>query len=191
MAQASETAPHSTYYNEFDGTFPDLNKTIDIIEWILTEYGRGGGAKLNRVHFHCLNYHIIAETTSSSSSRSSYNTRSSLLSGAKVASKQACGVEFDDESDDERLENLLDLKWLAEDQERSVWLRVDSNDDNDNDNKRVEEFEFDASNPVIEFVRARHGIRFYLTPVLVCRDPVKTVGLGDAISASGLFYSFS
>jgi ADP-dependent glucokinase len=30
---------------------------------------------------------------------------------------------------------------------------------------------------------------FVFSPVLVCRQPVKTVGLGDAISATGLMYS--
>ncbi len=32
------------------------------------------------------------------------------------------------------------------------------------------------------------NIEFYLAPVLVCRKPVRTVGLGDAISAVGLVY---
>jgi len=37
----------------------------------------------------------------------------------------------------------------------------------------------------------RHkGISFYLAPVLVCRAPTKTVGLGDIISATGLLYSY-
>ena len=40
--------------------------------------------------------------------------------------------------------------------------------------------------PVIEI---KDGISFHITPTLVCRKPLQTVGLGDGISASGLLYS--
>jgi len=43
-----------------------------------------------------------------------------------------------------------------------------------------------AENPVTIW---RDGtLEFYLAPVLVCRKPTKTVGLGDTISAIGLVY---
>ncbi|KAI4825557.1 hypothetical protein KUCAC02_021237, partial [Chaenocephalus aceratus] len=35
----------------------------------------------------------------------------------------------------------------------------------------------------------RGNVTFHLTAVLVCRQPLRTVGLGDAISAEGLVYS--
>jgi ADP-dependent glucokinase len=44
-----------------------------------------------------------------------------------------------------------------------------------------------STNPIIKF--ERNSIKFYITPVLVCKMPLKTVGLGDAISSTGLFYS--
>ena len=56
-----------------------------------------------------------------------------------------------------------------------------SNDNNLN-------FEFDSTNPVSEFNRSDN--RFYFTPVLICKNPIKTVGLGDAISSIGLAYSW-
>ena len=35
-----------------------------------------------------------------------------------------------------------------------------------------------------------HGqVDFHMSPALICRKPLQTVGLGDAISASGLFFS--
>jgi len=34
------------------------------------------------------------------------------------------------------------------------------------------------------------GINYFLSPVLVCKKPTKTVGLGDTISSIGLLYSF-
>jgi len=36
---------------------------------------------------------------------------------------------------------------------------------------------------------SKAGVDFFLAPVYVCRSPLSTVGLGDTISASGLFYS--
>jgi len=44
----------------------------------------------------------------------------------------------------------------------------------------------DPLNPVV--VWTEDNIEFNLSPVLVCRKPMKTVGLGDAISAVGLLY---
>jgi ADP-dependent glucokinase len=34
----------------------------------------------------------------------------------------------------------------------------------------------------------RNGLQFSVSPVLVCRSPIRTVGLGDAISAAGLLH---
>ena len=50
-----------------------------------------------------------------------------------------------------------------------------------------EDVTFDADNPVMHF--ASGGYQFAFSPVLVCKKPLKTVGLGDAISATGLIYS--
>lgn len=42
--------------------------------------------------------------------------------------------------------------------------------------------------PVHEWTTTE-GVSFHMTSSLICRRPLKTVGLGDAISASGLLYS--
>uniref|UniRef100_A0A6B2L6Q5 ADP-dependent glucokinase n=1 Tax=Arcella intermedia TaxID=1963864 RepID=A0A6B2L6Q5_9EUKA len=49
---------------------------------------------------------------------------------------------------------------------------------------------FSSETSTLEAVRfwEEQGIEFYLSPVLVCKSPKKTVGLGDAISATGLLY---
>jgi len=44
----------------------------------------------------------------------------------------------------------------------------------------------DVDSPV---VWSREGVGYFLSPVLVCKQPLKTVGLGDAISAFGLMHS--
>ena len=41
--------------------------------------------------------------------------------------------------------------------------------------------------PVVAWQKG--SVHFQLAPVLVCKRPLKTVGLGDAISASGLLHS--
>lgn len=46
---------------------------------------------------------------------------------------------------------------------------------------------FDSTEPVRTWHRG--DVSFHLSPVLVCRKPLKTVGLGDAISATGLLNS--
>ncbi len=33
-------------------------------------------------------------------------------------------------------------------------------------------------------------VEFHFSPVMVCKKPLRTVGLGDAISATGLLYSY-
>jgi hypothetical protein len=47
----------------------------------------------------------------------------------------------------------------------------------------------DARRPVRRYGTAWRGVALALSPVLVCRKPAKTVGLGDAISATGLIHS--
>ena len=46
---------------------------------------------------------------------------------------------------------------------------------------------FSHSDPVMSFTLA--SFEFQFSPVLVCKTPLKTVGLGDSISATGLLYS--
>lgn len=50
-----------------------------------------------------------------------------------------------------------------------------------------EVIEIDLAQPVIELKRG--SIKFQMTPVLVCKNPKRTVGLGDSISSVGLVYS--
>lgn len=86
------------------------------------------------------------------------------MAGTRIAGLQACDI---DDSDPD----LLDLKIPLEFQLHSgdVWRK------------------FDAKNPAYSWTLGE--IHFVFSPVLVCKHPVKTVGLGDAISATGLMFS--
>ena len=193
----AEQAPHASYYEELQGQ-PEVDKVVDIMEWILLT--KGAAAKnaphnrLTRIHFHCLMFHVIAEygdsdesqsgaaaTASASANSWSHNAVSSLLSGSKVAAKQACGFDYKDESRNDQLERMLKFRMQHTlDEANNIMLKVES---------RESYVTFNASDPVVRFSRGR--IRFYFTPVLVCKKPLKTVGLGDAISSNGLLYATS
>ena len=159
--------PHQNYYKEIIGR-PELYKIIDILEWVLQSFGNSvnKNSKFSRIHFHYLIFHIIALTSDSNWT----NTEASLLSGSKISSKQACDYPYhENESVDfqEKVFYKMDTKMFEV--EKNNFLTLNS------------------SNPIIKFTR--NSIDFYITPVLVCKKPLKTVGLGDAISSTGLFYA--
>ena len=176
LSHSFETSPHSNYYLELKGQ-PDLVKVIDILEWVLNKFGYSSEqahSRLSRIHFHTLMFHLIAEVSSEKWS----NTIASLVSGSKVAAKQACGFEFHDDTLDHVLENKLEFRIAHSlDEQKNILFKIEENNF----------VKFNLSNPVIEFKRG--NIKFYFTPVLVCKDPLKTVGLGDAISSSGIIYA--
>lgn len=133
-----------------------------MILWILKTYGYSEDSpdnKLTRVHFHSLTFHIIGTIKGAW-----HNNREAVAAGTRTAGEQAC-----------------DMKTLHPDK---VKLRIP---------KKIkmfsgdEERDFDETNPVISW--NIEGYSFVFSPVLVCINPLKTVGLGDAISSSGLMYS--
>ena len=141
---------------------PAIHQMSDIILWLLKTFGNSVNypdARLTRVHFHSLTYHITAVVIGAWS-----NIDASTGAGAQVAGLQACDVEA-------LVEDVVELKIPKR-------FKLHSDD---------QEIDFDPSNPVIEW--QKEDYLFVFSPVLVCKEPVKTVGLGDAISATGLMYS--
>lgn len=175
LAYASERAPHSNYYLELNES-PEIVKIVDILEWLLDFYGpkTNPNSRFSRVHFHYLKYHIIAEIGAGAWS----NSISSLISGSKIASKQACGFNFEDLSNEVILEDYVEMKIPYEiDDNKNILFKID--------HENV--LKFNASEPVVQLRRG--NIKFYFTPTLVCKKPLKTVGLGDAISSNGILYA--
>ena len=174
LAYSSQAAPHANYYKELKGQ-PEIKKVIDIIEWLLKSYGRTDQptSKLTRIHFHCLTYHVLAVVDSEWS-----NTMQALVAGTKIASKQAAGLDFLSESNEINLDEYVELKIKSKtNANEQVLLEIEENS----------YVQLNASHPVVEFKRGTAS--FYLTPVLVCKSPKKTVGLGDSISSVGLMFS--
>ncbi|XP_046715290.1 ADP-dependent glucokinase isoform X1 [Silurus meridionalis] len=143
---------------------PDVGRVSDILLWILEQHGRAdmdSEAHLTRIHFHTLAYHVLATVDGYWA-----NQRGAVAAGARVASTQACGVRAVDVSKVELKAPLSFNSSFSEPKEGLV---------------------LDPSNPVT--VWRRGNVSFYLSPVLICKQPLRTVGLGDAISAEGLIYS--
>ncbi|XP_023568394.1 ADP-dependent glucokinase isoform X1 [Octodon degus] len=157
----SASGPYASL-NSWAGV-PDVGVVSDILFWVLQEHGASTGraSALTRIHFHTLVYHILATVDGHWS-----NQLAAVAAGARVAGTQACATKSIDTS---RVSLRAPREFMTSHSEGGS--RVVLN----------------PSKPVAEWHRG--GVSFYFTPVLVCKDPVRTVGLGDAISAEGLFYS--
>ncbi|KAM9807916.1 ADP-dependent glucokinase isoform 2-T2 [Neosynchiropus ocellatus] len=143
---------------------PDVGQVSDILLWILETYGRSdpsSEADLTRIHFHTLAYHVLATVDNYWE-----NQAAAVMAGARVASSQACGLKVVDVS---KVELKAPLQFQSSHTEPHQKLSINPKE------------------PVT--VWHRGNVTFHLTPVLVCKQPLRTVGLGDAISAEGLVYS--
>eukprot|EP00117_Sycon_ciliatum_P015964 scpid66803/ scgid15597/ ADP-dependent glucokinase len=139
---------------------PEAAVVADVLHWMLKHYS----GKLSRVHFHSLTFHVVAEVAGRWN-----NSFSAVGAAARVAGRRACQVQ---EIDPEKVQLKFPKAFV-----RSIL----------DPKLRREPIVVDPNSPVSTW--QRDGINFYLSPVLVCRRPLKTVGLGDAISATGLLYS--
>lgn len=120
-----------------------------------------------RIHFHSLRYHIVAIKNREEGGWE--QGAASVAAGSLTASLQACEFPYGRLDPLEHFSILFDSwKELSEISRKTV------------DN---------SDGITIPFVNwTSQGITFYFAPVAVCKKPKKTVGLGDAISASGLMY---
>ncbi|XP_033115303.1 ADP-dependent glucokinase-like [Anneissia japonica] len=143
--------------------YPEIAAVGDIVSWLLGKYS-GGSSKLARVHFHSLTYHLIATKMDTWQ-----NSASAVAAGARVAGEQACMTKPIQPS---KVDLLIP---------KAFSLSVD------NIQLRQQVVIYDPARPVTLW--NRDGVDFAFSPVLVCRKPGNTVGLGDAISATGLLYS--
>ncbi|KAJ8417146.1 hypothetical protein AAFF_G00283730 [Aldrovandia affinis] len=161
LSQAG-AGPHSELPS-WDGV-PDVGRVSDILLWILEQHGRTdpeSEADLTRIHFHTLAYHVLATVDGYWG-----NQVSAVAAGARVAGSQACGLPS------------IDITKVA--------LRAPMEFHSSYSEPR-ESLYLDPAEPVTVYHRG--NVTFYLTPVLVCKQPLRTVGLGDAISAEGLLFS--
>nr|XP_033776992.1 ADP-dependent glucokinase isoform X2 [Geotrypetes seraphini] len=158
----SVSGPHSSLAS-WNGV-PDVGMVSDIIYWILKEHGtseEGKESDLTRIHFHTLAYHILATVDGFWG-----NQIAALAAGAQAASTQACATE---------IVNINQVFLKAPLEFVTSWT------------DEALKISLSASEPVV--IWHRGDISFHFTPVLICKDPIRTVGLGDAISAQALLYT--
>lgn len=146
---------------------PTIETVSDILHWLVQSYGAGGktNSRLTRVHFHSLTFHMIAAMRQGPLK----NSRMSVLAGAKAAGLQACAIPH------------------FEPAKFELRMPLDFTLSNTNPTLSRAKTHFSPVNPAVEW--QREGVEYFLSPVLVCKQPPQTVGLGDAISAHGLLYS--
>uniref|UniRef100_A0A8C3J5B8 ADP dependent glucokinase n=1 Tax=Calidris pygmaea TaxID=425635 RepID=A0A8C3J5B8_9CHAR len=157
----SASGPHASLAS-WSGV-PDVGVVSDILFWILKEHGKMAerASDLTRVHFHTLAYHILVTVDGYWG-----NQVAAVAAGARAAGTQACATET---IDTEKVFLKAPLEFVTSQIEAPSKISLNPDE------------------PVVHW--HREGISFHFTPVLVCKDPVRTVGLGDAISAEGLLYS--
>lgn len=160
LTQAT-SGPHSSL-TSWNG-IPDVATVSDILFWILKEHGRTSAkaSDLTRIHFHTLAYHLLVTVDGYWG-----NQVAAVAAGARVAGTQACATQTIDA-------NKVFLKAPLE----FATSKTDG----------ASRVSLNPKEPIS--VWHRNGISFHYTPVLVCKNPLRTVGLGDAISAEGLLYS--
>ncbi|XP_039195399.1 ADP-dependent glucokinase isoform X1 [Crotalus tigris] len=160
LSQAA-SGPHSSL-TSWNGV-PEVAVVSDIIFWILKEYGRTSAqaSDLTRIHFHTLAYHLLVTVDGYWG-----NQVAAVAAGARVAGTQACATQTIDAS---KVFLKAPLEFATSKMEGASRVSL-------NPKEPISVWHQDA-------------ISFHYTPVLVCKSPLRTVGLGDAISAEGLLYS--
>jgi len=143
------------------GNKPDVAAVSNAIAYILNRPSHS----VSRLHFHSLGYHIIALKKSSKAWRDK-NARASVARGSIRATMQACDVSKESELHGDDLELPQGLT-----------INVGSHENPNH-------LEITRENSVLRY--DIQGVTFFYAPVLVCKEPKVTVGLGDAISASAL-----
>ena len=147
-----------------------VHKVVEMLYWLLSTFGNDRTRpespnykyRLQRIHFTCLTYHIVVSRGTDWS-----NLAAGLAAGARLAGRQSCNLHnYKGESD------LLEVRTAS----RTLL-----------DKQTDKVYEFDAHNPIASWMR--NEVVFIYTPVLVCKFPLHTVGVDDAISATALLYS--
>ena len=147
-----------------------LTSVIDYAARMRRETGNSEAlGRLDRIHFHSLEFHILCQRSGSSWA----DGRDALVQGAMATTKSACG-------ESKRGRKIKQMQVKAEDIElllpRKVPFGLGS----------VSEFLISPRAPINSWTHDE--FECLMVPVMVCKSPDHTAGLGDNISGSGLAY---
>ncbi|CAI5732968.1 unnamed protein product [Hyaloperonospora brassicae] len=144
-------------------------------------------AHLSRIHFHTLQFHIVCQKKESIWE----DPTSSLVQSALISSKVACGkppapassgVSGDDD-DEDKSQSMRTSAEIEVDPERVEMLLAREQLLSKRQDLTVV---LDPFSPVVTWQEA--DFQCHLVPMLACKKPDHTAGLGDNISGTGVAY---
>ncbi|XP_022106357.1 ADP-dependent glucokinase-like [Acanthaster planci] len=163
LVTRANSGPHPNLAIEESG-YAEIGAVADILFWILTSLVKGQDSLLTRIHFHSLAFHMVATLPGQWG-----NSLSAVGIGARIAGRQACGqVPIDPSKVALRIPKAFPLSVDYAPLRKTVII-------------------FDPIEPLTSWTRG--PVAFHFSPVLVCKKPGKTVGLGDAISATAMLHT--
>jgi len=143
-----------------DFSNPKVTTVVSSLQYIISQTVpyEKNTRQLSRIHFHCLPFHLIVQRTESGWT----NPAPGVASGSLACSQQACNLND--------LEILLQLGTIDIPKMNGGTIQINPHNKNAVSQWTDDKWEYS------------------LAPVLVCKKPGKTVGLGDAISSVALLY---
>jgi ADP-dependent glucokinase len=150
-------------------TVPDIQQVDHALQKIMQLY-----PTLSRIHFHSLAYHYVAINKQSGDNwgrtqkQKVESSMAAVAASSLTATQRACGyASFND-----IVSNLKNVELIVE------------------MNKLVAQLTSAGKSPNVHnhaiITWTENDLEMFVVPVLVCKQITKTVGLGDAISASGV-----
>lgn len=155
--------PHSGFssWSEVGASSPlAVRVSSDVLLWVLQQFGAVSGASSRLSRLH---FHSLPFHVVAAVTGRWGNQAASSAAGARTASAQACGRTH----------------VHAHEAQLRAPLVFNTN--------LTHTLTLDPDRPITEWTQ--HHVTLHLSPVLVCKQPIRTVGLGDAISANGLLFS--
>eukprot|EP01102_Stenamoeba_stenopodia_P005514 TRINITY_DN1626_c0_g3_i1.p1 TRINITY_DN1626_c0_g3~~TRINITY_DN1626_c0_g3_i1.p1 ORF type:complete len:612 (-),score=126.41 TRINITY_DN1626_c0_g3_i1:95-1882(-) len=156
---------------DFGGHTLSLNTALSALKTVLTWEKTVMKGRLSRVHLHSLAFHVICQlnTTADYYSWSAERAISAVAAGSLATTYQACAIDNHRPSAAHlEVHSHVFAPHYISDEVLSLGLET-----------------YD-----IEEYKTSHTFSCFVAPVLICKTPIRTVGLGDTISATGLAYHF-
>lgn len=154
------------------GSKPSIPHASDLLHWMYSRYTphrQTRQSRLSRIHFHSLTFHILVHPSRDLAGSRWQAGVEAVMAGSRQASLQACNTtEITADQFELLVPKTFPLSYSDENLSRSP-------------------IDYEPENGYAAW--QRDGLDYFLSPVYVCRQPLKTVGLGDAISSTGLLHS--
>ncbi|GMF53374.1 unnamed protein product [Phytophthora fragariaefolia] len=139
-------------------------------------------AQLSRIHFHTLQFHIVCQKEGSMWE----DPTTALIQSALMSSKVACGkppAPGSDSADEDKPKPMRTSAEMEVDPERVEVLLARQQLLSKRQDLNVE---LDPFSPVVTWQEA--DFQCHLVPMVACKKPDHTAGLGDNISGTGVAY---